>query len=71
MADGAPSSRLVEARLKADIARLEATIASQELDKLEIEDKIERLDMNIEASRKEIERKKTSLQALYDQNPPA
>jgi capsule polysaccharide export protein KpsE/RkpR len=60
---GPGSSELIEKRITTNIMRLEYGIASQELELLESQDKIERIKANIAAQRKEIEQERKSLEA--------
>ena len=65
MADKGPGPQeLVRKRVTAEIKRLEFTIESQELEIMETYDKIKRLEENIAASKKEIEKQESNLEAL-------
>jgi uncharacterized coiled-coil protein SlyX len=64
MADKGPgSSSLIQLRIKAEIARLESTLATQALQIAEKEEEINRLHDNIAATRKEIEKQQGNLDA--------
>jgi len=68
-ASKSPSQKeLVQKRITAEIKRLEAMIEAQELEILETYDKVARLQKNIDASQKEIERQESNLSATEEAN---
>jgi hypothetical protein len=65
MADKGPGPQeLIRKRITAEMKRLEFMVESQELEVMETYDKIERLKENIEASKLEIEKQESNLEAL-------
>jgi hypothetical protein len=69
MADKGPGPQdLIRKRISAEIKRLEFMIESQELEIMETYEKIERNKENIEASKLEIQKQESNLEAL--DNPP-
>lgn len=69
MADKGPGPQeLIRKRISAEIKRLEWMIESQELEVLETDEKIKRLKDNIQASKDEIVKQESNLEAL-DKDP--
>ena len=65
MADKGPGPKdLIRKRITAEIKRLEFMIESQELEMMEIGEKIERLKENIQASKDEIVKQESNLEAI-------
>lgn len=65
MADKGPGPQdLIRKRITAEIKRLEFMIESQELEIMEISEKINRLKENIQASKDEIVKQESNLEAL-------
>jgi predicted nucleic acid-binding Zn-ribbon protein len=65
MADKGPGPQdLIRKRITAEMKRLEFMIESQELEMMEIGEKIERLKENIQASKDEIVKQESNLEAL-------
>jgi predicted nucleic acid-binding Zn-ribbon protein len=65
MADKGPGPQeLIRKRITAEIKRLEFMIESQELEMMEIGERIERLKENIQASKDDIVKQESNLEAL-------
>lgn len=67
MGDGASPSDLVKKRNLAEIKRLEWMIESQELEVMELEEKIVRLKENIKASKDQIKKQEQNIVALKEE----
>ena len=70
MADSLPNYRLEQIRLRAQIAGLQATVARQELELMEMLDRQERLDENIRASHHALSELESQLTGLEQQHGP-
>jgi len=65
MADlGSGPNDLIRRRNEVEIKRLEHMMASQELQVMEKQEEIRRIEENIEASKKEIEKQRVNISAL-------
>ena len=65
MADVGPGPpELIRLRITTEIARLEFSVASQELEKLEALERAKKIDDNIKASKKALEDEKANLEAF-------
>lgn len=66
MAEVTPAALVIK-RNEADIARLESNIINQELEVMELEQRIIDLNENIEASRAEVRRKQDNIKSVKEQ----